>query len=160
MDLELHGPSMVRGLCPRHARGVARVIAILEDDRPRREAMASFLPPGVEARWFDRAPDLIAWLAEHLAACALISLDHDLLAPPGVDPGTGRDVADHLATRAPGPPVLVHTSNGHAAPGMMWTLERAGWQVVRVVPFSDLEWIERSWARAVERALDASNNPT
>lgn len=41
------------------------VLAILEDDLPRREAMRALLPPGVEVVWFDRAGPMIAWLGEH-----------------------------------------------------------------------------------------------
>jgi hypothetical protein len=132
------------------------VVAILEDDAGRREAMAAHLPAGVEVHWFDRADRMIAWLKEHLERCALISLDHDLIGPPGDDPGDGRQVADHLATRPPSARVIVHTSNPLAAPGMMWELEHAGWTVERVVPFSDLEWVERAWAPALLRGLDVS----
>jgi len=131
-------------------------LAVLEDDRPRREAMAASLPRDIRVIWFERAPAMNTWLDEHLASCALISLDHDLVSPSVEDdPGCGRDVADFLAARTPGPTIIVHTSNYIAAPGMMWTLEHAGWTVERVVPFSDLEWVERAWAPAVLRVLDS-----
>lgn len=133
----------------------ARWLAVLEDDRPRRDAMTESLPPNVRVIWFERAPAMTAWLDANLASCAVISLDHDLVSPSVEDdPGCGRDVADFLATRTPGATIIVHTSNPLAAPGMMWELEHAGWTVERVVPFSDLEWVARAWAPAVRRLLD------
>lgn len=135
------------------------VLAILEDDLPRREAMQALLPADVEVAWFDRARPMIEWLRERLQSCVLVSLDHDLVSPSGEDPGTGMDVAEFLATQSPCATVLVHTSNPLAAPGMMWLLEHAGWSVERIVPFSDLEWVERAWAPAVHRAVDQRRAP-
>ena len=59
---------------------------------------------------------------------ALICLDHDLGANLIVngdyqDPGTGRDVADYLSGEEACCPVLIHSSNAMAAPGMMMVLE-------------------------------------
>lgn len=130
------------------------VLAILEDDLPRREAMQALLPADVEVAWFDRARPMIEWLRERLHSCVLVSLDHDLIALSGEDPGSGMDVAEFLATPSPCAIVLVHTSNPLAAPGMMCLLEHAGWSVERVVAFSDLEWVERTWAPAVHRAVE------
>lgn len=122
------------------------LIAILEDDDGRREAMLGCLDGGHEVVVFPRAAAMIAFLETRLGECAVVSLDHDLL---GDDPGTGMDVATFLAARAPGCPVIVHTSNYLAAPGMIYVLENAGWHAERVVPFSDLEWVAKSWGPTV-----------
>lgn len=107
---------------------------------------------------FDNAPEMIAWLTEHLADVKLLCLDHDL-GPNRVlngkikDPGTGRDVADYLGSRQPVCPVLIHTTNSLAAPGMMMVLEDAGWTCSRLAPFNDLEWVEAAWIDDVRKAL-------
>jgi tryptophanyl-tRNA synthetase len=80
-------------------------VAILEDDPERVEHMRRVLKatlPTCEQRFFAAAPDMIAWLAEHLVRVVLISLDHDLdsivpIAQQATDPGCGRDVADWIA---------------------------------------------------------------
>jgi hypothetical protein len=130
-----------------------RVIAVLEDDARRHEAMERLLSEHCAAyttMFFDNAPDMIAWLPANLPHVALICLDHDL-GPNQVrdgevfDPGTGRDVVNQLCLYAPSCLVIVHTSNYLAAPGMMLALEEAGWDVARAVPFDDLVWLTREW---------------
>lgn len=135
----------------------ARALFLLEDDAGRVEAMRAALEASelelvlhVEAD----APSALSWLETHLAQVALISLDHDLGPSRPIqgrlqDPGSGRDVVDWLAARPACCPVVVHTSNHLAAPGMLWTLEHAGWQVERVVPFDDLAWVAAAWAPAL-----------
>ena len=138
-----------------------RAIVALEDDPRRAEAMRAALEPlddGLHFLVFDNAPDTLRWLADHLAQVALISLDHDLgptrsRKEGAFDPGSGRDVVDWLATQAPTCPVIVHTSNHLAAPGMELALRWAGWRRFRVVPFSDLEWVQTSWREVLARAL-------
>jgi len=87
--------------------------------------------PQYETAVFDNAPEMIDWLAIHCREAVLICLDHDLgpnRSRDGVsfDPGTGRDVADCLSTCAPICPVIIHTTNHLAAPGMMRVLEESG----------------------------------
>jgi len=145
---------------PNHA-ATPPVIAVLEDDERRREAMGrllseNFSPYSVE--FFDNAPDMAAWLPGHLPQVALICLDHDL-GPNRVregevfDPGTGRDVVDRLCLCVPTCPVIVHTSNGAAAPGMVFALEAAGWEASRAVPFDDLARLTREWLPLVRERL-------
>jgi hypothetical protein len=136
-------------------------ILILEDDSDRtrafQECLLECFPPK-EVIVFDNAPDTIDWLQDHLEEALLICLDHDL-GPNRVrdgdvfDPGTGRDVADYLATRKPCCPVVIHTTNSLAAPGMTMTLEDAGWSWARVVPYNDLEWVRADWVDYVLKAL-------
>lgn len=136
-------------------------IVILDDEPERIEEMIRCLFPKMPSYpvvTFDNAPEMIDWLVEHLRELALICLDHDL--GPNrvrngevVAPGTGRDVADYLATQTPVCPVLVHTTNNLAAPGMAMVLDDAGWLHARVVPFDDLEWIRTAWIPAVTEAL-------
>src|SRR4051812_1632625 len=98
-------------------------VAILEDDPARVEPMRRVLKatlPTCERRFFAAAPEMIAWLAEHLVRVVFISLDHDLdsvvpLAHQQADPGCGRDAADWIAGQIPICPVFVHTSNQDAS---------------------------------------------
>jgi CheY-like chemotaxis protein len=139
-------------------------ILILEDDPDRcrafRECLCEQLPL-YSVTVFDNAPDTIEWLRDHLEKTALICLDHDLgpnrqRAGDVFDPGTGRDVVDYLATRKPGCPVLIHTTNSLAAPGMTMALEDAGWSWSHVVPYNDLEWVRDEWIACVAECLRAS----
>jgi hypothetical protein len=137
------------------------IIAILEDDARRIEQMARCLRDCVgedQVIVFDNAPEMIAWLTGHLAEVKLLCLDHDLGANRILngeiqDPGTGRDVADYLGSRQSVCPVLIHTSNVMAAPGMMMVLEEAGWTCSRLAPFNDLEWVQAAWIDDVKKAL-------
>lgn len=133
------------------------VIAVLEDDQRRAEAMKEEiqrLVPHARTAFFDSAPDMVAWLQDNLPLVMLLSLDHDLgpdrqRQGKTFDPGIGRDVAEFLVTRAPSCSVLIHSSNVEAAHGMQFTLEDAGWSVERVAPFDDLAWIKAQWSGLV-----------
>lgn len=80
--------------------------------------------PAYEVAIFANAQRMIDWLAGHMAAVVLVSLDHDLpiRTPEGlpIDSGTGRQVANYLASRPPTCPVIVHSSNPDSAPGMFF----------------------------------------
>jgi hypothetical protein len=139
-------------------------IAILDDEPDRICEMKSRLlacEPQYHVVTFDNARDMIAWLTEHLEEIVLICLDHDL-GPNRVrdgkvfDPGTGRDVADYLATCRPTCPVLIHTTNSLAAPGMAMVLDDAGWKQSRVAPYNDLEWVRGAWIGEVSNVLSKS----
>lgn len=143
---------------------LAHVIAILEDDPGRVVEMrrcVALLGGSAECVFRDNAPDMIALLerrAAETALVSLISLDHDLgpnreIEGESIDPGTGRDVADWLAGNGPTSPVLVHSSNGFAARGMVFVLEEAGRRTDRIVPYCDLDWVEASWLPAVLNML-------
>ncbi|HZU99648.1 MAG TPA: cyclic-phosphate processing receiver domain-containing protein [Planctomycetota bacterium] len=122
--------------------------------------MTASLAPEVRVSvvFFERAPLMIDWLKSHLADCALISLDHDLVATsPGEDWGKGAHVAEFLGAQTPCCPVIVHTANYLEAPLMLYWLERGAWRVERVAPFNDLEWIDIEWAPTVRRLLAAQN---
>ena len=129
-------------------------IAILEDDEGRTAAMrvrlAEFFPQ-CHPVFFDNAPDMIEWLSHHLPFTVLICLDHDL-GPNRIrngevfDPGTGQDVVNYLSTHQPLCPVIIHTANYLAAPGMELMLNDSGWVNSRVIPLNDLEWIDNAWA--------------
>jgi hypothetical protein len=136
-------------------------IVLLEDDPDRTAAMLPLISqrlPHYTVVVFDTAPDLIDWLGDHLHEAAILCLDHDL-GPNRVrdsqvfDPGTGRDVVDFLAARQPACPVLIHTTNSLAAPGMELALEDSGWTHRRVVPYNELQWIRTAWLPEVEDAL-------
>ncbi|WP_339735622.1 cyclic-phosphate processing receiver domain-containing protein [uncultured Gimesia sp.] len=129
-------------------------IVILDDEIDRLEAMTAVLSkrlPGYEMVTFKNAPDIVAWLASNISSAAIISLDHDLFpqSEDDPDPGTGRDVADFLATQSPVCHVIIHTTNSLAAPGMELALNDRGWTSSRVMPFNDLEWVTVWWVREV-----------
>lgn len=140
---------------------VSNTLAILEDDAGRITAMrecAADVLPGVEVAIFDSAQEMISWLRQNLVDVVLISLDHDLpikdAAGNATDFGTGKQVADFLATMAPTCPVIVHSSNDAGAAGMFFALKDANWPYSRVYPCNDLAWIEGSWAAQVRRYMD------
>lgn len=136
-------------------------IALLDDEPDRINAMVPLLVvsfPELSIVAFDNAPDMSAWLADHVCECALVCLDHDLGANRirngnTFDPGTGRDVANFLAMQPSRCPVLVHTTNSYAAPGMALALSDAGWSCTCITPYDDLTWIGESWIEAVLRLL-------
>lgn len=115
-------------------KGLIVIIALLEDDERRQNTMARLLAENFAVHcpvFFDNAPDMIAWLPGYLASVALICLDHDLgpnrkRAGEVFDPGTGRDVVNCLCLLEPSCPVIIHTSNYLAVPGMTMALEEVG----------------------------------
>jgi hypothetical protein len=87
----------------------------------------------------------------------LISLDHDLAWPvdkggisAGGYPGTGREVVEHLARFPCLCPVIVHTSNAEARPGMMRALNEARWVCAAVTPGEGETWIATEWREQIE----------
>jgi hypothetical protein len=140
---------------------LSRKIAILEDNLDRQTAMQALLTahfPTCEHFFCDEAELFIAWLRMNLADTLFISLDHDLeLKPTGdgrwFDPGTGRMVADFLATCAPACPIIIHSTNRDAVIGMEMQLQERGWSVDIVTPYSDLVWIVEAWWPAVRRCV-------
>lgn len=136
-------------------------VVILDDDVERFTRMRLLLAeafPDLGIEYFDNAPDLLAALPQVLVNCSMISLDHDLgpvrdREGQRFDPGTGRAVTRSLETIGPSCPVIVHSSNGQAAEGMMNDLRFSGWEASRVVPFDDLDWIESSWLPTVQSLL-------
>lgn len=133
-------------------------IVILDDELDRLEEMCAVLSerlPGHSFITFKNAPDIIAWLKDNITSAALISLDHDLFpqTEEEPDPGTGRDVADFLATQSPVCHVIIHTTNSLAAPGMEMVLNDTSWSNSRVMPYCDLDWITEWWIREVVEHL-------
>jgi hypothetical protein len=148
-----------------------RCVVILDDTAARVTEMRAVLRevlPDFAIVAFNNAPDLIDWLPTGLAEAVLISLDHDLgptrrraPGPSGAgdsaagpaerfDPGIGRDAADVLALYAPTCPVIVHSSNSLAVPGMLRVLRESGWPCSAVMPTDDLRWIPTDWRAEVE----------
>ena len=135
---------------------MSQSVAILEDDAGRvlamRDCLAELLP-GVQVVVFDHAERMVEWLDSHLGEVVLISLDHDLpvrrVGDMMVDCGTGRRVADFLASLQPTCPIIVHSSNNDCAPGMLRTLRDARWPVSRVYPSDGDVWVRAEWAQQV-----------
>ncbi len=136
---------------------------ILEDDRDRRVAMTQRLMerfPFLRITFFQAASEMITFLEQHdVPDLVIVALDNDLEmipTPSGnwLDPGTGLDVAEWLA-RQPEPvcPVVVHTTNTAFGDKMVQCLSAAGWQVARVVPHHDLEWIDAEWFTAMRNLI-------
>jgi hypothetical protein len=137
---------------------VPEFAAILEDNADRIAVMRPCLAealPGLEAVFFANAAEMIAWLGQHLGQVLLISLDHDLplrdVEGQPIDCGTGRDVADYLASLPPTCPVIVHSSNDVCATGMFFAMKDADWPCSRVYPCDDTAWIGDAWAEQLRR---------
>jgi hypothetical protein len=136
-------------------------IAILEDDPERTCELTTCLRerfPEIRTIVFDNAPDMIHWLDQHMHEAELICLDHDLgpnreRAGESFDPGTGRDVADLLGARQPACPILIHSTNSCAAPGMEMVLDDSGWTHARIMPYEGLTWIREAWIEKVAELL-------
>ena len=120
------------------------MIVILEDNEDRQTIMReclSSLTPKIPIHFCKTAAETIDCLKARLHETVLIALDHDLEMIAGehehqmIDPGTGRDVADYLATKTPVCPVIIHTNNTPAGVGMEMTLKAASWQTQRIVPY-------------------------
>jgi hypothetical protein len=142
-------------------------IAILEDNQARREAMESCLRDRLytyDAVFFDSAKDLRRFLQTDLSSVILLSLDHDLELQQHsngkpIDPGTGREIADFLVMHPPSFPVIIATTNSAAGDGMEFLLRDAKWDVHRVYPHGDLEWISTVWFRTVRNAVVGMAQP-
>ena len=111
--------------------------------------------PGRQPVFFEDARLMIDWLRSNLGNVMLMSLDHDLPVRKDdrgttIDCGTGRDVADYLATMPPTCPIVVHSSNTAGATGMMHALRSAGWPCVRVPPEAEIAWVARYWADQIK----------
>jgi hypothetical protein len=108
-------------------------IVILEDNAERQVEMRRCLADRFQQfdiRFFAVTAEMLAYLRGHLEESLVISLDHDLDLLPGengkwIDPGTGREVSDYLATCSPICPIIIHTTNAPAAAGMEFVLQEA-----------------------------------
>jgi hypothetical protein len=142
-------------------------IVVFDDNRDRLAAMRRCLADRFhtyDIQSFTGVAETVAYLRDHLSRVVAISLDHDLELIPGsdgrcVDPGTGREVADFLAERTPQCPVVIHSTNAAAALGMECRLADAGWSVVKVAPYGDLEWVRTTWFPAIRRAILSTATP-
>jgi hypothetical protein len=141
-------------------------IVILEDNAERRRLMRDAVVdrfPQYDLRFFITAGEAIAQLRENYGNLLAIILDHDLdLIPVDghrlIDPGSGRDVADFLATQPVVCPIVIHTTNGPAAVGMETVLHDAGWKTYRVIPVGEFKWIPKLWFQTVRNAIVESVN--
>jgi hypothetical protein len=139
-------------------------IVILEDNSDRIAVMDDCLAdkfPFFQRQFFRTAPAAIAWLADNLSQAACISLDHDLepMNPGDPDPGTGRYVADFLATSSPQCPLIIHSTNRLAVDGMEMALSDRGWSVDRIMPYDNCRWIAEAWLPMVRQAIVGSAIP-
>lgn len=133
---------------------------VLEDNARRIEGFcqaASQSPLKPELRHWRNASQMIVAIPALLGAARLISLDHDLYkydnAEP--DPGSGREVANFLATLPPACPVIVHSTNTDAAWGMYNQLTAAAWAVHLVHHLDEPDWIVGRWLPLAERLVSA-----
>ena len=139
-------------------------IFILEDNSDRRLAMQVAVADRFAqypTYFFATAGEFIDYLRRTDEMPLAISLDHDLdLIPIAegrlIDPGSGRDVADYLATQKPICPIVIHSSNAIAVTGMTMALEDSGWDVHRVLPDADTAWIGTRWLREMRNAIVAA----
>ncbi|MFO0967307.1 MAG: cyclic-phosphate processing receiver domain-containing protein [Gemmataceae bacterium] len=138
---------------------------VLEDNTDRQREMESLLRDRFftyEHHFFSDPAESARFLEEHLGETILISLDHDMELIPTSDgrvrdPGSGRQVAEMLATKPPTCPIVFHSTNANAVEAMKLILTDAGWGAYSVTPFGNLEWIGKQWLPTVRKAiLDAA----
>ena len=136
-------------------------VAILEDDTNRllemKACLDELLPEYVHC-FFDSATEMVNWLEENISSVVLISLDHDLpiiqyRMGKRVEAGTGRFVADYLATREPVCPVIVHSLSSNNGEGMARVLTDTKWPVTRIQPFGEYEWVRQIWKPLIENYI-------
>lgn len=136
-------------------------IVILEDNAERRRLMREAVVdrfPQYDLKFFITAGEAIVHLRENYENLLVIILDHDLdLIPVDghrlIDPGSGRDVADFLATQPVVCPIVIHSTNAPAVVGMQTVLHDAGWKTYRVIPVGEFKWIPRLWLQTVRNAI-------
>lgn len=136
-----------------------KTILILEDNEERisdfRKAVSQ-LRDGYELKVWRDAHSMRAECEAFFPTAALISLDHDLNAPPGAttDPGDGLDVARFLGDFLPVCPVLLHSSNTDRVYHMFNELRFGGWTVEildRPNEFPGNAWVNKLWLECVLR---------
>ncbi len=135
------------------------MLLILDDSIERLTAFKQISPKlagNIEIKTWLNAPSMLAEVDDYLSQAVLISLDHDLYkqVDSEPDPGSGRDVADYLATCTPVCPVIIHTTNIDAAWGMYNVLSFAGWQVEVLSHTGLAEWYEKSWLATAKKCLN------
>ncbi|HZW05989.1 MAG TPA: cyclic-phosphate processing receiver domain-containing protein [Phycisphaerales bacterium] len=132
------------------------LILVLEDDPTRVEGFARAVKraaPTAAFRVWKNAHDFIRQTPALLEQAALITLDHDLIAPRGEpDPGDGCDVARFLVGQPVVRPVIIHSSNSDRAAIMRGEFELASWPCTRVAPIGE-DWIDGDWAVEAARIL-------
>lgn len=134
-----------------------RGLLILDDDQDRIERFVAVSDQlGLAHRVWKSAYRFAEEAAEYVPSAALISLDHDLIDEKGDADvlGNGVIAAQALAELSPSCPVIVHTTNGVAAPEMMAVLAESGWQTVRLAPIG-FDWIESDWRVEAARLVSA-----
>ncbi len=121
------------------------LIVMLEDDHERIARFAAVLSRSFRFLYWRTAHDFIANFPR-IPKPQLIALDHDLFVdhPGDPDPGDGRDVSSYLSTVVPIAPVLIHSTNSHAADSMLYQLRDSGWKADRISPIGE-DWIESDW---------------
>ena len=137
---------------------------ILEDDLERMDAfqeVANMYSPPQELKVWRIASCMIEKLTVFLDHATVISLDHDLYRywDGDPEPGTGRDVANYLATLAPVCPIIIHSANTNAAWGMYNELTHAKWRVKLIHHSDEPQWIQKRWVSLVrELTTDEISN--
>ena len=62
-------------------------------------------------------------------------------------------MCDWIIANAPKRPIIVHTSNGSAAVRMRMSCDQAGWEFIRIAPFSFHDWIAGPWIKTVKKLV-------
>lgn len=134
-----------------------KLIAVLEDNAERVRVMRDWLRDRFymyDHFFTDDPHEFNEHVDRRFADVLAVSLDHDLYDRADLSTElTGMIVAEHLATREPGFPVIIHSTNRRDAASMMELLEARNWHVKQVIPFDDTNWIGLDWYPALKRAL-------
>ena len=129
------------------------MIFILEDNNERIENFKAALGT-IESHVEKTVPESIEWLSKNKQQITMFSLDNDLYVPEYQgDEGEGWILCEWIAANLVKHPVLVHSTNIHAADKMRDICEQAGWQYRIIPPYNGFEWIHESWIQGVNEFI-------
>ena len=130
------------------------MIFILEDNDDRIEGFQGLL--GDTHHHIERVvPEATEWLKANKGQIVLYCLDNDLYVPDYEgDEGEGWQLCEWILNNAPRVPIVVHSTNAHAATKMQMACDEAGWDFHRIVPYFGTQWIEEVWIGKVRGLLD------
>jgi CheY-like chemotaxis protein len=140
---------------------MSRLIAILEDNADRIRVMKEKLANRMskyETFFTDDPATLIETLKARWDEVVAVSLDHDLYdRPDHTTELTGMIVADYLAECEPDFPVMIHSTNDRDSTLMQSKLLDREWEVSKVVPFDDTNWIGLMWYPELKKMVRKFN---
>ena len=129
------------------------MIFILEDNDERIDNFKAALGH-IACHVEKTVPESIDWLSRNEGEILLFSLDNDLYVPEyHGDAGEGWELCEWILANLTKHPLLIHSTNIHAADKMQNACNRAGWECRTIPPYNGFEWIHDSWIKAVSDSI-------